>query len=107
MGWSGIGEILSAVHGFNTGIPYVQNYEGPEMASFSCWASSPSNALCGKCSSWKLCTSIVHSTHCDIIYAASSASHYGVQLLTRHNEDDHVSRISCKELRFAVSSPEY
>ncbi|KAL6523188.1 hypothetical protein OROGR_016791 [Orobanche gracilis] len=32
-------------------------------------------------------------------YGTSSASHYGISLLTRHIEEDHISRIQHKELR--------
>ncbi|KAL0359401.1 UNVERIFIED_CONTAM: hypothetical protein Sangu_0789500 [Sesamum angustifolium] len=113
---SGIGGMLSAVHGFNTGIPYVQKHvKGPKWLPFVIGLppllmfSAASAAFGGYLGSYVfpfLFTSmngyaLPEFTQLTVTsyYAASSASHYGISLLTRHIEEDHVSRIQHKELR--------
>ncbi|PIN07807.1 hypothetical protein CDL12_19626 [Handroanthus impetiginosus] len=82
---SGVGAMLSAVHGFNTGIPYVQQYlKGTK------WFPLVIGAM-----HFQLFTELTATSY----HAASSASHYGISLLTGHIEDDHVSRTQHKELR--------
>ncbi|XP_011075089.1 uncharacterized protein LOC105159655 isoform X1 [Sesamum indicum] len=97
---SGIGGMLSAVHGFNTGIPYVQKHvKGPKWLPFVIGLPpllmfSAASAAFGGYALPEFTQVTVTS-----YYAASSASHYGISLLTRHIEEDHVSRIQHKELR--------
>ncbi|KAH6778916.1 transmembrane protein [Perilla frutescens var. hirtella] len=96
---SGIGGMLSAVHGFNTGFPYFQNrVNGPKWLPFviglpSLLMYSAASAAFGGYALPKFSQLTVTS-----YYAASSASHYGISLLTRHIEDDHISRIQQKQL---------
>ncbi|KAL8041605.1 hypothetical protein ABFX02_10G176000 [Erythranthe guttata] len=96
---SGIGGMLSAVHGFNTGIPYVQKYvKGPKWLPFVIGLPpllmfSAASAAFGGYALPEFTQLTVTS-----YYAASSASHYGISLLTRHIEDDHISRVHRKEL---------
>ncbi|PIM97958.1 hypothetical protein CDL12_29566 [Handroanthus impetiginosus] len=97
---SGIGGLLSTVHGFNTGIPYVQKHvKGPKWLPFVIGVPplllfSAASAAFGGYALPEFAQLTVTS-----YYAASSASHYGISLLTRHIEDEHVSRIQHKELR--------
>ncbi|XP_073034417.1 uncharacterized protein [Primulina eburnea] len=97
---SGLGGMLSAVHGFNTGIPYVQKHvKGPKWLPFIIGLPpllmfSAASAAFGGYALPKFSQLIVTS-----YYSASSASHYGVSLLTRHIEEDRLSRIQHKELR--------
>lgn len=96
----GIGGMLSAVHGFNTGIPYVQKHvKGPKWLPFVIGLppllmfSAASAAFGGY--ALPVFTQLTVTSY----YAASSASHYGISLLTRHIEEEHVSRIQRKDLR--------
>ncbi|XP_052485173.1 uncharacterized protein LOC105766553 [Gossypium raimondii] len=74
---SGIGGMLSAVHGFNTGIPFLQNHiKGPKWLPFVTEYEFVGYALP------KFAQLTVTS-----YYAPSSASHYGISLLTRYIED--------------------
>ncbi|GFQ04357.1 hypothetical protein PHJA_002579600 [Phtheirospermum japonicum] len=97
---SGIGGMLSAVHGFNTGIPYVQQkVKGPKWLPFvigipSLLMFSAASAAFGGYALPKFTQLTVTS-----YYAASSGSHYGISLLTRHIEENHISRTQHKELR--------
>ncbi|KAK2990678.1 hypothetical protein RJ640_029353 [Escallonia rubra] len=90
---SGIGGMLSAIHGFNTGIPYAQkNVKGPKWLPFVIGLPpllmfSAASAAFGGYALPKFAQLTVTS-----YYAASSASHYGLSLLTRHIEDAHTSR---------------
>ncbi|KAH1039234.1 hypothetical protein J1N35_040977 [Gossypium stocksii] len=85
---SGIGGMLSAVHGFNTGIPFLQNHiKGPKWLPFVTGIPlllmfSGASAAFGGYALPKFAQLTVTS-----YYAASSASHYGISLLTRHIED--------------------
>ncbi|CAK7342257.1 unnamed protein product [Dovyalis caffra] len=133
---SGIDGMLSAVHGFNTGIPFLQNrLKGPKWLPFLVGlpsllaVSSASAAFGGRISEvfmvllgfGQVREEIPHgfgSKVCDMVseafivhtrflagyvfpkfaqltvtsyYAASSASHYGISLLTRHIEEDTVA----------------
>ncbi|XP_057425226.1 uncharacterized protein LOC130718628 [Lotus japonicus] len=85
---SGIGSMLSAVHGLNTGLPYLQNrLKGPKWLPFVVGLPpllifSGASAAFGGYMLPKFTQLTVTS-----YYAASSASHYGISLLTRHIED--------------------
>ncbi|KAL8459801.1 hypothetical protein ACS0TY_031646 [Phlomoides rotata] len=97
---SGIGGLLSTVHGFNTGIPYLQNrVRGPKWLPFvigfpPLLMYSAAGAAFGGYALPKFTQLSVTS-----YYASSSASHYGISLLTRYVEDNHASRIQNKQLR--------
>ncbi|GLT27116.1 hypothetical protein SLA2020_021420 [Shorea laevis] len=90
---SGIGGMLSAVHGFNTGIPFLQSrMKGPKWLPFVTGIPlllmfSGASAAFGGYALPKFTQLTVTS-----YYAASSASHYGISLLTRHIEERHISR---------------
>ncbi|KAI3472127.1 hypothetical protein Pfo_029615 [Paulownia fortunei] len=103
---SGIGGMLSTVHGFNTGIPYVQKHvKGPKWLPFVIgydWATAlPPLLMFSAASAAFGGYALPNFTQLTVTsyYAASSATHYGISLLTRHIEEDHVSRIQHKELR--------
>ncbi|XP_061345459.1 uncharacterized protein LOC133291252 [Gastrolobium bilobum] len=89
---SGIGGMLSAVHGLNTGIPYLQNLlKGPKWLPFAVGFPplliySGASAAFGGYVLPKFTQLTVTS-----YYAASSASHYGISLLTRHIEENYSS----------------
>ncbi|KAG2683258.1 hypothetical protein I3760_10G024400 [Carya illinoinensis] len=73
---TGFGAMLSAVHGFNAGIPYLQNLvKGPKWLPFV--VGLPPLLLFSGASA---------------AFGASSASHYGISLLTRHIEESHTTR---------------
>ncbi|XAR68620.1 hypothetical protein NMG60_11003809 [Bertholletia excelsa] len=97
---SGIGGMLSAVHGFNTGIPYVQKHvKGPKWLPFLIGLPpllmfSAASAAFGGYALPKFTQLTVTS-----YYAASSASHYAVSLLTRHIEESYTSRVQREKLR--------
>ncbi|XP_065848121.1 uncharacterized protein [Euphorbia lathyris] len=85
---SGIGGLLSAVSGFNTGIPFLQNrLKGPKWLPFVV-GLPPLLMVSGACAAFggyalpEFAQLTVTS-----YYAASSASHYGVSLLTRRIEE--------------------
>ncbi|GLT96224.1 hypothetical protein SLE2022_138660 [Rubroshorea leprosula] len=90
---SGIGGMLSAVHGFNTGIPFLQSrMKGPKWLPFVTGIPlllmfSGASATFGGYALPKFTQLTVTS-----YYAASSASHYGISLLTRDIEERHISR---------------
>ncbi|XP_009775670.1 uncharacterized protein LOC107776235 [Nicotiana tabacum] len=89
---SGIGGLLSAIHGFNTGIPFVQRHvKGPKWLPFVIGLPpllmfSSASAAFGGYALPKFTQLTVTS-----YYASSSASHYGISLLTRHIEEAHTS----------------
>uniref|UniRef100_A0A2P2KKA7 Gb protein n=1 Tax=Rhizophora mucronata TaxID=61149 RepID=A0A2P2KKA7_RHIMU len=97
---SGIGGMLSAVHGFNTGIPFLQNrLKGPKWLPFvvglpPLLVVSGASAAFGGYMLPKFAQLTVTS-----YYAASSASHYGISLLTRRIEDSHMSQAQPRRLR--------
>ncbi|KAM5559099.1 hypothetical protein ABKV19_020637 [Rosa sericea] len=97
---SGIGGMLSAIHGFNTGIPYLQNrLKGPKWLPFLVGLPplllfSGASAAFGGYALPKFAQLTVTS-----YYATSSASHYGISLLTRHIEETHTSRSQQERLR--------
>ncbi|XP_050382474.1 uncharacterized protein LOC126799334 [Argentina anserina] len=90
---SGIGGMLSAIHCCNTGIPYLQNrLKGPKWLPFLVGLPplllfSGASAAFGGYALPKFAQLTVTS-----YYATSSASHYGISLLTRHVEKTHTSR---------------
>ncbi|XP_023886030.1 uncharacterized protein LOC111998160 [Quercus suber] len=90
---TGIGAMLSAVHGFNTGIPYLQNrVKGPKWLPFLVGLPplllfSGTSAAFGGYALPKFTQLTVTS-----YYAASSASHYGISLLTRRIEEAHTTQ---------------
>ncbi|KAG2683259.1 hypothetical protein I3843_10G024000 [Carya illinoinensis] len=90
---TGFGAMLSAVHGFNAGIPYLQNLvKGPKWLPFVVGLPplllfSGASAAFGGYTLPKFAQLTVTS-----YYAASSASHYGISLLTRHIEESHTTR---------------
>lgn len=89
----GIGGLLGAIHAFNTGIPYIQKHvKGPKWLPFltgvpSLLLLSAGSAVFGGYALPKFTQLTVTS-----YYAASSASHYGISLLTRHVEESYTSR---------------
>uniref|UniRef100_A0A5B6YNL0 Gb protein n=1 Tax=Davidia involucrata TaxID=16924 RepID=A0A5B6YNL0_DAVIN len=97
---SGVGGLLSAIYGLNTGIPYVQKHvKGPKWLPFLIGLPpllmfSAASAVFGGYALPEFAQMTVTS-----YYAASSASHYGVSLLTRHIEEAHTSRVHHKRLR--------
>ncbi|KAL3841184.1 hypothetical protein ACJIZ3_025775 [Penstemon smallii] len=97
---SALGAMLSSIHAFNTGFPYVQKrVKGPKWLPFVVGIPplvmfSAASAAFGGYAFPKFAQFTVRS-----YYATSSASHYGISLLTRHIEDRHISRVQQKELR--------
>ncbi|XP_047253486.1 uncharacterized protein LOC107845186 isoform X1 [Capsicum annuum] len=112
---SGIGGLLSAIHGFNTGIPFVQRHvKGPKWLPFVIGLppllmfSAASAAFGGGhgFKPWKQpltemqgyalprFTQLTMTSY----YAASSASHYGISLLTRRIEEAHTSSVQRERL---------
>ncbi|KAK9939661.1 hypothetical protein M0R45_016350 [Rubus argutus] len=96
---SGIGGMLSAIYGFNTGIPYLQNHlKGPKWLPFLVLPPllliSGASAAFGGYALLKFVQLTVTS-----YYATSSASHYGISLLTRHIEETHTPRSQRDRLR--------
>ncbi|CAL5375689.1 unnamed protein product [Camellia sinensis] len=97
---SGIGGMLSAIHGFNTGIPYFQKHvKGPKWLPFLIGLPpllmfSAASVAFGGYALPKFAQLTVTS-----YYAASSASHYGISLLTRHIEDSYTYHVQQKRLR--------
>ncbi|KAM7500282.1 hypothetical protein LguiA_024696 [Lonicera macranthoides] len=97
---SGFGGMLSAIHGFNTGIPYIQKHvKGPKWLPFVIGLPpllmfSAASATFGGYALPKFAQLTVTS-----YYAASSASHYGISLITRHIEEAHTSRVQHERLR--------
>ncbi|XP_062112250.1 uncharacterized protein LOC133823465 [Humulus lupulus] len=90
---SGIGGMLSAIHGINTGIPYLQNrVKGPKWLPFLV-GLPPLLMLSGASAAFGgyALPSFAQLTVTSY-YAASSASHYGISLLTRYIEEFHTSR---------------
>ncbi|XP_074320761.1 uncharacterized protein LOC141657427 [Silene latifolia] len=89
---TGLGAVLSAIYGFNTGIPFVQKHvKGPKWLPFAVGLpalliSSAACAAFGGYASPRFTQLTVTS-----YYAASSASHYGISLLTRYIEEAHTS----------------
>ncbi|KAB2615836.1 hypothetical protein D8674_022424 [Pyrus ussuriensis x Pyrus communis] len=90
---SGIGGMLSAIHSFNTGIPYLENQlKGPKWLPFLIGLPplllfSGASAAFGGYALPKFAQLTVTS-----YYATSSASHYGISLLTRYIEEAHTYR---------------
>ncbi|XP_042513649.1 uncharacterized protein LOC122088445 isoform X2 [Macadamia integrifolia] len=70
---SGAGAMLSAVHGFNTGIPFVQKHvKGPKSFPFLIGVSSISSSSIAivfrcKCCIWRLCSSKICAALSDIL----------------------------------------
>ncbi|KAG8077037.1 hypothetical protein GUJ93_ZPchr0006g45355 [Zizania palustris] len=89
---SGAGAMLSAVHGFNTGIPFVQKHvKGPKWLHLLVGVPplllfSGASALFGAYALPTFAQFTVTS-----YYATSSASHYAVSQITRHIERPHLS----------------
>ncbi|KAM1655359.1 hypothetical protein ACFX1Q_008250 [Malus domestica] len=97
---SGIGGMLSAIHSFNTGIPYLQSrLKGPKWLPFLVGLPplllfSGASAAFGGYALPKFAQLTVTS-----YYATSSASHYGISLLTRYIEEAHASRSRKERVR--------
>ncbi|TVU32371.1 hypothetical protein EJB05_24098 [Eragrostis curvula] len=89
---SGAGALLAAVHGFNTGIPYVQKHvKGPKWLQLlvgvpSLLMFSGASAAFGAYALPRFAQLTVTS-----YYAASSGSHYAVSQITRQIESAHLS----------------
>ncbi|XP_074379822.1 uncharacterized protein LOC141720995 [Apium graveolens] len=96
----GIGGMLSAIHGFNTGIPFVQKHvKGPKWLPFIIGVPpllmfSAASAAFGGYVLPKFTQVTVTS-----YYAASSASHYGISLLTRRIEEANTSHSQHERIR--------
>ncbi|KAJ6804838.1 uncharacterized protein M6B38_185015 [Iris pallida] len=90
--------MLSAVHGFNTGFPYVQKHvKGPKWLQFVVGIPplllfSGASAALGAYAVPKFAQLTVTS-----YYAASSASHYAISQVTRYVEDAYHSSQSLPE----------
>ncbi|CAL0321522.1 unnamed protein product [Lupinus luteus] len=90
---SGLGGLLSAVHFLNKGLPYIQNrLKGPKWLPFVVGLPpllivSGAGAAFGGYVLPRFTQLTVTS-----YYAASSASHYGISLLTRHIEENYGSQ---------------
>ncbi|KNA21443.1 hypothetical protein SOVF_043180 isoform B [Spinacia oleracea] len=89
---TGMGAMLSATHAFNTGIPFVQKHvKGPKWLQFVVGLPPLliSSAACAAFGGYALpeFTQLTVTSY----YASSSASHYGISLLTRHIEEAHMS----------------
>ncbi|CAO2831861.1 unnamed protein product [Amaranthus hypochondriacus] len=89
---TGIGAMLSATHAFNTGIPFVQKHvKGPKWLPFVVGLPPLliSSAACAAFGGYALpkFTQLTVTSY----YAASSAAHYGISLMTRHIEEVHIS----------------
>ncbi|KAI5671657.1 hypothetical protein M9H77_12021 [Catharanthus roseus] len=97
---SGIGGLLTAIHGFNSGIPYVQKHvKGPKWLRFVVGIPpfltySTAGAAFGGYALPEFTQLTVTS-----YYAASSASSYCISLLTRQIEEAHASRPQHERLR--------
>ncbi|THU70251.1 hypothetical protein C4D60_Mb08t23060 [Musa balbisiana] len=91
----GAGVMLSAVHGMNTGIPFVQKHvKGPKWLHFlfvmpPLLLYSGASASLGAYVVPRFAQLTVTS-----YYAASSASHYAVSRATRYIEESHSSQSS-------------
>lgn len=90
---SGAGGMLGAVHGFNTGIPFVQKHvKGPKWLGLLI-GLPPLLMFSGACATFggyafpRFAQLTVTS-----YYAASSASHYAISQATRYVEGSHSSR---------------
>ncbi|KAL9237781.1 hypothetical protein vseg_012288 [Gypsophila vaccaria] len=89
---TGLGAMLSAIHGFNTGIPFFQKHvKGPKWLPFVV-GLPPLLIWSGACAAFGG-YSLPRFTQLTVTsyYAASSTSHYGISLLTRHVEEKHMS----------------
>ncbi|KAK7268043.1 hypothetical protein RIF29_20727 [Crotalaria pallida] len=90
---SGIGGMLSAVHFLNKGLPYLQNrMKGPKWLPFVV-GLPPLLIVSGASAAFggyvlPRFTQLTVTSY----YAASSASHYGISLLTRYIEENYGSR---------------
>eukprot|EP00262_Sarcandra_glabra_P002418 TRINITY_DN12714_c0_g1_i1.p1 TRINITY_DN12714_c0_g1~~TRINITY_DN12714_c0_g1_i1.p1 ORF type:complete len:155 (-),score=11.08 TRINITY_DN12714_c0_g1_i1:219-683(-) len=90
---SGAGGMLSAIHGFNTGIPFIQNrVKGPKWLHLLIGLPplllfSGASAAFGGYAVPKFAQLSVTS-----YYVASSASHYAISHITRYVEEGHASR---------------
>ncbi|CAI9100970.1 OLC1v1038168C1 [Oldenlandia corymbosa var. corymbosa] len=90
---SGIGGLLSAIHGFNTGIPFVQKHvKGPKWLPFV--VGIPAYVTYAAASAAFGGYALPRFTQLSVTsyYAASSASSYCISLITRQIEDNHISR---------------
>ncbi|GMN55932.1 hypothetical protein TIFTF001_025049 [Ficus carica] len=104
---SGIGGMLSAIYGLNTGIPYLQNrVKGPKWLPFIVGLPpllmfSGASAAFGVLKQTRKGYVLPRFAQLTVTsyYAASSASHYGISLLTRHIEEAHTSRSQQEKLR--------
>ncbi|CAK8571237.1 unnamed protein product [Lathyrus sativus] len=89
---SGFGGMISAVHVLNRGLPYLQNrLKGPKWLPFLVGIPpllifSGASAAFGGYALPNFAQLTVTS-----YYASSSASHYGISLLTRHIEENYNS----------------
>ncbi|XP_077230815.1 uncharacterized protein LOC143863915 isoform X2 [Tasmannia lanceolata] len=90
---SGAGAMLSGIHGFNTGIPFIQKHvKGPKWLPLLIGLPplllfSASSAAFGGYALPEFAQLSVTS-----YYAASSASHYAISHVTRVIEESHSSR---------------
>ncbi|KAL1814223.1 hypothetical protein DCAR_0626643 [Daucus carota subsp. sativus] len=96
----GIGGMLSAIHGFNTGIPFVQKHvKGPKWLPFI--IGVPPLLICSAASAVFGGYALPKFTQLTVTsyYAASSASHYGISLLTRRIEEANTSHSPPKRIK--------
>ncbi|XP_015158369.1 uncharacterized protein [Solanum tuberosum] len=99
MAGSGIGGLLSAIHGFNTGIPFVQRHvKGPKWLPFVIGLPPLLMFSAASATFGGYAIPVFSQLTMTSYYAASIASHYGISLLTRRIEEAHTSGVQPKRL---------
>ncbi|KAI3798348.1 hypothetical protein L1987_33619 [Smallanthus sonchifolius] len=89
----GLGGMLSAFYGLNTGMPYLQKHiKGPKWLPFV--IGIPPLLMFSAASAAAGGYGLPNFTQLSVTsyYAASSASHYGISLVTRYIEDTYMTR---------------
>ncbi|KAJ9554773.1 hypothetical protein OSB04_009387 [Centaurea solstitialis] len=96
----GLGGMLGAFYGLNTGIPYIQKHvKGPKWLPFV--IGIPPLLMFSAASAAFGGYGLPNFTQLSVTsyYAASSASHHGISLITRYIEDTYTSRSQQCRLR--------
>ncbi|KAL8158851.1 hypothetical protein V2J09_000388 [Rumex salicifolius] len=90
---SGLGALLSTIYGFNSGMPYVAKYvKGPRWRQFAVGLPALMLFTAGSAAFGGYALPRFTQLTVTSYFAASSASHYGISLLTRHVEEAHTSK---------------
>ncbi|XP_076918201.1 uncharacterized protein LOC143578523 [Bidens hawaiensis] len=92
--------MLSAFYGLNTGMPYLQKHiKGPKWLPFV--IGIPPLLMFSAASAAAGGYGLPNFTQLSVTsyYAASSASHYGISLVTRYIEDTYMTRSRQQKLR--------